>query len=176
MYFNIGEELQGAYLPFVGVREKDALHKQSDTPLHHFETRQHRVPDSQSALCGAQPGHYALQLALECPTEPFISQPVSPPFTDLLLHAMRLHGLHSGTGKLDRHQTHSVRTCWSSSCYRPALTAASELSTPAPWTSEGACRPGQMVSAPRFPSGLSSSQTQLWELVSQVMWCSSVSF
>lgn len=58
-----------------------------------FETRQqqHWAPDTQSTLRGAQRCHYALQPALEHPTEPLTSQPTSPPLTDLFLHAVPLH-------------------------------------------------------------------------------------
>ena len=74
------------------------LHCQTGAALlcHHIPLKpkqQHRAADTQSTLCGVQLGHYALQPALEHPAEPFTSQPTSPPFTDLLLHAIPLHCL-----------------------------------------------------------------------------------
>lgn len=67
-------------------------------PLKPDSKQQHWAPDTQSTRRRERLGHYALQPALEHPAEPFISQPASPPFTDLLLRATLMHCLRR-TGK-----------------------------------------------------------------------------
>lgn len=98
-----------AIFPSVGVKKTNVwlLTNQNwrSTPLpsHPFEARrqQHWAPETKSTPRGELLGHYAFQPALEHPAEPFISEPASPPFTDLLLHAIPLHCL-CRTGKAHR--------------------------------------------------------------------------
>ena len=109
-------------------------------PSRPFETRlkqQHRAPDTQSTRRRERLGHYALQPALEQPAEPFISQPASPPFTDLLLRATLMHRLRrTGKGFIGTKQILSgaARATTATRRRELELTAVFELLTFAPST------------------------------------------
>lgn len=114
-----------------------------------FKSRwqQHRASLTQSVLCVMQPGHYALQPALQHPAAPFTSQPTSPTFLICCFVPILLHCLHR-TQKASQGLNKFFLPLQEEQMLlrqEVELTAVAELSTFAPWMGMEACGLRQMV-------------------------------